>query len=360
MDKWTILLYLLIAMLTFVVTILFLRSEKRIETIRYIEHAKDSVVGDLKYSTHTADFHGWLLCDGRSLSRETYSDLFKIIGTTFGSANSTSFNLPDARGRVLGLSGQGSGLSLRHMGDKVGEEVHTLTLAELVTHHHNGTIQANGLHRHTGTVDSAGLHSHTGTVDSAGSHAHTVNDPGHTHTQTTINDDFNNSGGGPGPSFSKDSAGSITWNNINGSATGISLNTNGSHVHSFTSLDSGAHVHTFTSADNGSHAHSMTISDTGSSTPFNVMQPTLFIGNLFIFAGVEFSDHHEHETPSPTTAPPQSVRYQSIEGMGRHPTTPLHMAPLLPSSAIPLMLQSGAYDATTPNQGIAIHSNILP
>jgi hypothetical protein len=59
-----------------------------------------------------------------------------------------------------------------------------------------------------------------------------VTDPGHTHTQTTVNDDFNNTGTYPetpessNPSFAKyDSAGSITWSNIDLSFTGISVAT---------------------------------------------------------------------------------------------------------------------------------------
>lgn len=44
---------------------------------------------------------GWLLCDGAAVSRTTYADLFAVIGTTFGSGDgSTTFNLPDLRGRV--------------------------------------------------------------------------------------------------------------------------------------------------------------------------------------------------------------------------------------------------------------------
>jgi microcystin-dependent protein len=44
---------------------------------------------------------GWLICDGSAISRTTYSTLFDVIGTTFGSGDgSTTFNLPDLRGRV--------------------------------------------------------------------------------------------------------------------------------------------------------------------------------------------------------------------------------------------------------------------
>ena len=44
---------------------------------------------------------GWLLCQGQAVSRTTYAQLFAVIGTTFGSGDgSTTFNLPDLRGRV--------------------------------------------------------------------------------------------------------------------------------------------------------------------------------------------------------------------------------------------------------------------
>ena len=48
---------------------------------------------------------GYLLCDGRSLSRTTYANLFAAIGTTWGSDNSTSFKIPDLRGAFLRGSG---------------------------------------------------------------------------------------------------------------------------------------------------------------------------------------------------------------------------------------------------------------
>ena len=50
-------------------------------------------VGDYKLSVRSSDVNGWLVCDGRSLSRAEYPELFAIIGTDFGSANVNSFNL---------------------------------------------------------------------------------------------------------------------------------------------------------------------------------------------------------------------------------------------------------------------------
>ncbi len=217
-------------------------------------------IGEYKLSARTQDYQGWLLCDGRSLDRVEHKALFDVIGTTFGSTNAQNFRLPDYRGRVIGQPGQGVGLSARAMGAAVGTETHVLTAGEMPSH------------THTGTVDSAGAHIHTASAATAGAHTHGVTDPGHAHTQTTINDDFNSSGATP-PGFAADSSGSRTWSNINNSTTGVTINSAGDHTHSVTIASSGAHTHTFTTAavgGGGAHAN---------------MQPTLFGANMFIYGG---------------------------------------------------------------------------
>lgn len=64
-------------------------------------------VGDIKASLQTANHGNWLLCDGSAVSRTTYADLFALIGDNFGEGDgSTTFNLPDYRGKFLrGLGG---------------------------------------------------------------------------------------------------------------------------------------------------------------------------------------------------------------------------------------------------------------
>lgn len=95
---------------------------------------------------------GWLFCDGSSVSRTTYATLFSAIGTTYGAGNgSTTFNLPDCRGRTLIGVGQGSGLTNRTLGATTGTENHTLSLAEIPSHNHGGI---------TGTMNSNTTHSH--------------------------------------------------------------------------------------------------------------------------------------------------------------------------------------------------------
>lgn len=195
----------------------------------------DPEIGDIKMNVLATERNGWLLCDGRAVSRTTYASLFSYIGTTFGSGDGVNtFNLPNTTGRVLGDSS-----GTYPTGTSTGSYSTTLTTSNLPGHTHSGTVNADG------------------------SHTHSVTDPGHTHTQWTINDDFNNSGGSP-PGFTGDSAGTRTWSNINSSTTGVSVNSNGSHTHTFTT-DSGSGL-------NG--------------TSFSNIQPTLFIGYTFIYGGV--------------------------------------------------------------------------
>lgn len=151
-------------------------------------------IGEYKYTVRGGDFNGWLLCDGRSLSRQDYHLLFNIIGTTFGSVDGNSFNLPDLRGRALAAIGHGSNLTNRNLGDSVGEETHLLTIPEMPAHTHTGATDSNGLHNHGGntgttTAGNGSFRTTAGLTDyscGTGDHSHTISSDGlHTHTFTT-------------------------------------------------------------------------------------------------------------------------------------------------------------------------------
>ncbi len=80
---------------------------------------------------------GYMLCDGSTISRTTYARLFDAIGITWGAGDgSTTFKLPDYRGRVAVGAGTGSGLTARTLGASSGFETHTLTSAEMPSHTH--------------------------------------------------------------------------------------------------------------------------------------------------------------------------------------------------------------------------------
>lgn len=93
--------------------------------------------GDLKMVAYATPPVGWLLCDGAAVSRSSYADLFSAIGTSYGVGDgSTTFNLPDIRGRVPIGAGTGSGLTTRTLADSFGEEGHQLIETELPAHTH--------------------------------------------------------------------------------------------------------------------------------------------------------------------------------------------------------------------------------
>ena len=79
---------------------------------------------------------GWALCNGQLLPIAQNQALFSLLGTMYGGNGQTTFALPDMRGRTPMHFGQGPGLSARALGERPGEEAHTLVLAEMASHTH--------------------------------------------------------------------------------------------------------------------------------------------------------------------------------------------------------------------------------
>ena len=84
---------------------------------------------------------GWALCNGPLLPINQNQALFSLLGTTFGGDGRVNFALPDQRGRTPIHVGSGHTL-----GEKGGEQAHTLSIAELPTHTHvaNASSTATG------------------------------------------------------------------------------------------------------------------------------------------------------------------------------------------------------------------------
>lgn len=74
---------------------------------------------------------GWALCNGQLLPINQNQGLFSLLGTTFGGDGRVNFALPDQRGRTPIHVGSGHTL-----GERGGEQAHTLSIAELPTHTH--------------------------------------------------------------------------------------------------------------------------------------------------------------------------------------------------------------------------------
>ena len=102
---------------------------------------------------------GYLFAAGQAVSRATYSALYAVIGTTAGAGDgSTTFNLPDYRGRV--------GAGRENMATPATTRLDTLS---------SSTIGATG-----------GAQTHALTQSQMPSHTHTVTDPGHSHTAAAV------------------------------------------------------------------------------------------------------------------------------------------------------------------------------
>jgi microcystin-dependent protein len=78
----------------------------------------------------------WIKCEGQLLSIANYSELFSVIGTTYGGDGQNTFALPDLRGRMPISQGQGPGLSNYVLGQAAGTETVTLISTQLPTHTH--------------------------------------------------------------------------------------------------------------------------------------------------------------------------------------------------------------------------------
>lgn len=201
--------------------------------------------------------------------------------------------LPDARGHVMGLINQPNEYTATPRadvsgwadGDVSGAETHTLTIAEMPAHNHD---ISGGYLNVSGGVDP----SENGQTSSDVTGITLGVSGEHIHTQTTTNDDFNNNSTYPDstiPSYPNfDGGGSIIWT--------ATINSAGTHTHDV--IDP-------------THRHQ--IASNGGSLPHNNMQPTVFLGNLFIYGGrinqnITGFNGNLAPTSQPSYYPPQQNR----------------------------------------------------
>jgi microcystin-dependent protein len=209
--------------------------------------------------------NGWLICDGRSLSKTQYFSLYNTIGDVYGST-ATEFNIPDLRGRVILGVGQGDGLTSRTLGQTGGSETQTLTVNQLPAHNHIGTTDSDGLHIHA--ITDLG-HTHTGTTDSDGLHTHTSNAVGGQNNLGLVTANSLNT-----VQETDSSSGEL---NVWTTPFALSINQNGAHTHTFTTQNSTTGV---TVQNNGLHTHTFTTQNTGNNEAHNNMQPFISINYM--------------------------------------------------------------------------------
>ena len=187
---------------------------------------------------------GFLLCDGAAVSRTTYSNLFAVVGETYGQGDgTTTFNVPDFRRRVsVGAGGTASTTLGNAVGSSGGEETHQLSEAEMPSHDHSASARNAGNHSHgSGTYTAA----------SDGSHRHAFR--------------IRVSNAAKAPSIST-----------------VSDNQEGRNVVDRHTQYDGSHTHDVagSSSYGGSHTHTIDVKNAGGGARHNNMQPSLVVTKI--------------------------------------------------------------------------------
>jgi microcystin-dependent protein len=212
------------------------------------------VVGDMKMSFVGYDHLGWMLCNGASLPIAKNELLYKVIGKQFGSVDANHFNLPNPAGRVAGVVGYNSitGTIVHYPGEVRGEEEHVLLYTEMPAHNHDIAGRTENV-----TIPQVTPTGPAGYTSIEGLHGHQYTDPGHNHTYS---------------------------NQPNLQRTDNIASTEEAAAYQNVGQTTGLATINITITPTGAHNHSIAVN--GMDQPHETMQPTLFMGNMFIYSGV--------------------------------------------------------------------------
>ena len=96
----------------------------------------DAFIGSIILFAGNFAPRSWAFCQGQILPIAENTALFSLLGTTYGGNGTTTFALPDLRGRVPISSGIGPGLPAIRLGEMAGTPTVTLTSTEIPAHTH--------------------------------------------------------------------------------------------------------------------------------------------------------------------------------------------------------------------------------
>jgi len=222
------------------------------------------LVGMVCFFAKTTAPTGWLSCSGQFISKTNYSNLYSVIGDTYGS-NSTEFKLPDLRGNFIrclntSSSGTDTNRNLSTFQDfSTGQpQQSSFTANSAGSHGHTASSNAAGSHNHTASTAAAGNHNHSASSGNAGAHRHSQG--------YWYNYSGNAYGGWHDPrmwagAFGVGSWGSSLYTGSNANEGGKVV---GNHTHSVTVNHGGSHSHSVTVNNGGSHSHTITVNNGGS------------------------------------------------------------------------------------------------
>lgn len=159
---------------------------KKIKLLSLLSNAGFST-GDIKFTCRQTADSGFLICNGDEVSRTTYANLFSVIGETYGAGDeSTTFNLPDLRGKVAVPATAINDDPFEEAGMEGGETEHTLTVGELPSHTHGYIIQTSGIPQTIYYQDGVSSATLTAYSDVSGSTDATGGDEAHNNLQPYV------------------------------------------------------------------------------------------------------------------------------------------------------------------------------
>ena len=100
------------------------------------EAQAEPYVGQLMATAGDFCPRGWVNANGQIIAISQNDALFSLYGTTYGGNGTTTFGLPDLRGRMAAQAGHGPGLTERTQGSMFGADDVTLTVSQLAAHNH--------------------------------------------------------------------------------------------------------------------------------------------------------------------------------------------------------------------------------
>lgn len=151
-------------------------------------------IGEIRFFSFQFPPQNWVYCDGRQLPINQYQALFSLIGTTFGGNGTTTFALPDLRGRVA-MHPSGN----VRQGVAAGSETVILPLAQMPAHSHLvaattaiGTIDSFQNARFANAAESANIYAESGSLEAldSGSVSTTGNSQAHPNCQPSLVGNF--------------------------------------------------------------------------------------------------------------------------------------------------------------------------
>lgn len=105
----------------------------------------DFLLGEIKLWPMNWAPEGWLLCNGQLLSIQQYTALYSLLGVNYGGNGTTTFGLPDLRGRVpVGYGQLANTSSVYNLGQVGGHESQALSQAQLPQHTHASQLSLTG------------------------------------------------------------------------------------------------------------------------------------------------------------------------------------------------------------------------